>query len=198
MVEALERPETTRWAASLIEAGWRAEFGRDPEPGELVGALAQSHAESSWGRGWKGPCAESRNWGAIHGYYKGQSCPGVDTVDGRPSTAYETAIRAYPSHEEGAADFVHVAYGTRWSPQAAMQDWDWDGMAAALKVAPAYYGLAQDQYAAAIKRRAPWIAEHLGLEPPKQVSPLMVFFPVALALGVFLATLGIRRKDPRV
>lgn len=115
-------------AAEVMRAAWRAEHGRDPEPRELLFALAVAAAETSYGQGWVGKqaaCKGSNNWGARQLTKKEQEAgvPGCDATDSHPDgETYPQQFKVYPSPEAGAREVVRLLTKERARTWAVMRD----------------------------------------------------------------------------
>lgn len=100
-------------ARRIIIEAWRRVHGRAPTWRQAQLAQGWALGESHYGRGWREPCAGSRNWGAVQ---RGRppcpagTCEYTDTSpqpDGT-SVPYQACFRMYSSDVEGAEHMIRV------------------------------------------------------------------------------------------
>jgi hypothetical protein len=124
-------------AAQIYRKAFRRVFGVEPNDYELAFGLAQSHLESSWGKGWKEPCANSNNWGAVHSYKSdGKRCA---YGEASPDGSYGAYMAVYDTPEDGAADFIKIAYARRLKVRKAAAQGDWHSAVVELYAPPRYF-----------------------------------------------------------
>ena len=104
-------------ARPIIIAAWQAEAGRPPTIFEAQISQAIARRESSYGKGWDGPCSTSHNWGAITAKPSADTCEHDDTTqDGK---RYVSNFVTYPDDLAGAQGLVHALL-TRPKTRAAL------------------------------------------------------------------------------
>ena len=112
------------WARDILKAAFIKVMGRESTPAEIQLIQSVAMGESSYGRGWKGPMANSKNWGAIQytgGPNRGKPINGIcptgsaPQVDSKPtrsgeSTKFTWCYKVYNTHEDGAADLIKTVF----------------------------------------------------------------------------------------
>jgi hypothetical protein len=94
----------------LADRAIRAELGRPATPWERQVIMAQAWLETSFGRGWKGVCASSHNWGGVQS--KTPTC--CWSTDRRQNgTQYRVHFACYDDDLGGARGLVKEALRRR-------------------------------------------------------------------------------------
>lgn len=116
-------------ARAIIKDAWRSVFGREGTLSELQLAQAVGWIETAYGRAWKPPGQNSKNWGAVHAgaSWKGptfsykESHPNENGI----SVPYMAGFRIYVSDLEGAADMIkRITSGGLLKRRAKDHPWD--------------------------------------------------------------------------
>ncbi len=114
------------WARKILQRVFPEVMGREGTPSELQLVQGVGLYESDYGRGWKGPMKDSKNWGAIQytgGPNRGRPengvCPPGSALQGdsKPTASgknkkFTWCYKTYPTHEAGAADLIKTIFKT--------------------------------------------------------------------------------------
>lgn len=174
------------YAREIMYQAVRDHLGREPTLAEIQFPQAVACFESNYGRGWRGPCEGSHNWGATqHGrdtresVNHGTPCSEESCAnrDSTPETGwYMGCYRRYASDYDGASHMVRVIYRSDDTAAAAAQG-DLEGFARGMYEAMYYGGTSLDpetnvqNYTTRLRECVDAMASALGEEAAYTVSP---------------------------